>query len=279
MDSSSCARDFGAFARRPRGRPIALVLMCALAFAPCGCSAEGATDSPRAKPAAGARKDAKAEEPKLANPAGRAAIPEAGAASSSPLLPPAAAPNEFHALTLAGARAEVAKQTVYVENYEVMEYPGGDVKEGGVCTDLIVRAFRRAGVDLQKLVHEDRVAHADAYPTKLWDMKKPDKNIDHRRCQNMVVWFKRNARSLTTLIDAANQKEWAGGDVVFFVHEGSSHPWHVAIISDKRAPDGVPLVIHSFPPRTSEGERVDRFGPIHSHFRLERDNLKPAKSE
>src|SRR2546426_1119074 len=93
---------------------------------------------------------------------------------------------------LEGARKEAARETPYIMNYEVIPYPSGDVKDGtGVCTDLVVRAFRNAGVDLQKLLHEDRAAHSEAYPRQIWDEKKPDKNIDHRRCQNLVTWFKR----------------------------------------------------------------------------------------
>ena len=106
---------------------------------------------------------------------------------------------------LGGARAEAARATPYIMEYHVLAYPGGDVPQGtGVCTDLVVRAFRSAGIDLQKLLHEDRVAHPEAYPTHIWDDKRADANIDHRRCQNLDVWFLRHARSLPTATDAAH---------------------------------------------------------------------------
>ena len=171
---------------------------------------------------------------------------------------------------LAGARREAALKTRYVEEYHVLQYPGGDVPAGtGVCTDLIVRALRNAGVDLQQALHEDRVAHPEAYPTQIWSDKKADASIDHRRCQNLAVWFKRHARSLPTALDEQTlQREWQAGDVVFFVRPGQSHPWHVAIVSDRHCGDAMPLIIDGFPPATSETHRLDEFQPIHSHFRL-----------
>lgn len=172
-------------------------------------------------------------------------------------------------LILEGARAEARLRTPYIMEYRTMKYPGGDVPpDTGVCTDLVVRAFRHAGYDLQSLLHEDRVAHPEAYPTRIWNNKQPDKNIDHRRCQNLAVWFRQFTQSLTTETHGKVGKEWQAGDVVFFVRSGKEHPWHVAIISDKHDDDGMPLVIDSFPPNTSETHRLDAFGPIHSHFRL-----------
>ncbi|MCE5231429.1 DUF1287 domain-containing protein [bacterium] len=175
------------------------------------------------------------------------------------------------------ARGEVARHVLYVEEYHVMKYPGGDVpSQTGVCTDLVVRAFRAVGVDLQQELHEDRVANPRAYPIKIWDNKKPDRNIDHRRCQNLAVWFSRFARRLPIEVDAGSiEKNWRAGDVVFFVHQGQTHPWHVAIVSDKKAADGVPLILHGYPPYWSETYRLDALGPIHSHWRMEN---KPART-
>ncbi len=62
--------------------------------------------------------------------------------------------------------------------------------------------------------------------------------------------------------------EWKPGDIVFYVHEGAKHPWHVGLVSDKRDSDGMPMFIDSFPPRTTESDRLDAFVPIHSHFRV-----------
>lgn len=175
----------------------------------------------------------------------------------------------LHRLILEGARSEAEKGTPYIQQYHVLPYPGGDVPpDTGVCTDLVIRAFRNAGIDLQRLVHEDRVAHPEAYPIYVWDYKPADANIDHRRCQNLVVWFKRFTESLPTSLEPTDLPNWQQGDVVFYIRERASHPWHVAVISDKKDFDGRPFVIDAYPPRTSEQNRLNAWAPIHSHFRI-----------
>lgn len=99
----------------------------------------------------------------------------------------------------------------YDPKYTVLAYPNGDVAvEKGVCTDVVIRAFRRAGVDLQKEVHEDMRANFAAYPKK-WSLKSPDKNIDHRRVPNLETFFTRRGKSLPVTQKAADYKP---GDVV-----------------------------------------------------------------
>ena len=84
----------------------------------------------------------------------------------------------------------------YDPSYARLEYPGGDVpRETGVCADVIVRAFRSAGVDLQKEIHEDMAKHFSAYPDK-WSARKPDSNIDHRRVPNLMTFFERTGRAV-----------------------------------------------------------------------------------
>jgi uncharacterized protein YijF (DUF1287 family) len=176
----------------------------------------------------------------------------------------------FGTSILAAARAEAAKHTRYYEDYCELKYPGGDVPANtGVCTDLIVRSLRvAAGIDLQKELQLDMRKAPAAYP-KIWDIKHADSNIDHRRCPNLAVWFTRNATGLTTsLEDDALKTEWQPGDIVFFVRPKATHPWHVAIVSDKRDTRGVPYIVDAFPPETSETHMLDEFAPIHSHYRV-----------
>ncbi len=166
---------------------------------------------------------------------------------------------------LEGARREVHKKTVYKETYEVLSYPGGDVNSQiGVCTDLVIRAFRNADIDIQKLLHEDRKLHPECYPTEIWEYKKPDKNIDHRRCQNLVVFFDRFAKK----IDTHNASAWKPGDVIFFVKDGKKHLWHVGIISDKVDTNGKNLMYHLYPPHCQESP-VQDYESIHSIYRWE----------
>src|ERR1041385_1507689 len=94
-------------------------------------------------------------------------------------LAPKSSPNLK--LIIDGAIEQVGKTTSYDPSYQKLDYPNGDVPiETGVCSDVIVRAFRKAGIDLQKDVHEDMQANFTAYPAK-WGLKSPDSNIDHRQ--------------------------------------------------------------------------------------------------
>jgi len=91
---------------------------------------------------------------------------------------------------LSDAALELTKQeVVYDPGYFVIDYPGGDIPEGrGVCTDVIIRAYRDLGIDLQKLVHEDMKANFSKYPQN-WGLNYPDKNIDHRRVPNLMKFL------------------------------------------------------------------------------------------
>ena len=137
-----------------------------------------------------------------------------------PLKPPeqetevrALAPNSSPNLKLIidGAIEQVGKTTSYDPSYQKLDYPNGDVLiETGVCSDVIVRAFRKAGVDLQKDVHEDMQANFSAYPAK-WGLKSPDANIDHRRVPNLMTYFARKGKSLTSV---AGSENFLPGDIV-----------------------------------------------------------------
>ncbi len=113
---------------------------------------------------------------------------------------------------LSSAAIALTKQKVeYNPAYFIIDYPNGDVPIGkGVCTDVVIRAYRKLGIDLQKEVHEDMVVHFDKYP-KLWQLKQPDKNIDHRRVQNLMVFFSRFGVVKPSSIQA---KDYVPGDIV-----------------------------------------------------------------
>jgi uncharacterized protein len=99
----------------------------------------------------------------------------------------------------------------YDATYFKIDYPNGDVPaDVGVCTDEVIRSYRAVGVDLQKEVHEDMAANFSAYP-RTWGLKKTDKNIDHRRVPNLMVFFARQGASLPITQDARDYKP---GDVV-----------------------------------------------------------------
>lgn len=128
---------------------------------------------------------------------------------------------------LDGAIAQAGVTTEYDPAYVALEYPGGDVPEKtGVCSDVVVRAFRKAGIDLQKEVHEDIKAARSEYPTK-WGANAPDKNIDHRRVLNLMRYFERKGKSLSISDDAA---EYQPGDIVAW--ELSNGVDHIGIVTN-----------------------------------------------
>src|SRR5256886_2647444 len=110
-----------------------------------------------------------------------------------------------------GAIDQVGKTTSYDPSYQKIDYPNGDVPiETGVCSDVIVRAFRKVGIDLQKDVHEDMKRTFSAYPTR-WGLSGPDSNIDHRRVPNLMTYFGRKGKSLATITGSEN---FLPGDIV-----------------------------------------------------------------
>lgn len=129
---------------------------------------------------------------------------------------------------LENAVEQTTKTKSYDPNYTVLAYPMGDVSiEKGVCTDVVVRAFRAAGVDLQREVHEDMTANFAAYPKK-WNLKSPDANIDHRRVPNLQTFFTRRGKSLPI---TDKPEDYKPGDVVTWDLNGKGMT-HVGLISN-----------------------------------------------
>lgn len=116
----------------------------------------------------------------------------------------------------------------YTQDYFVISYPNGDVPiETGACTDVVIRAFRNAGIDLQKEVHEDMTQNFALYPTK-WNLAKPDTNIDHRRVLNLQTYFTRKGKSLPITEKAKNYQP---GDIVSWDLDGKGMT-HIGVVSN-----------------------------------------------
>ncbi len=146
-------------------------------------------------------------------------------------------------LILLGAREEVNRKTRYDATYQAISYPGGDLNPGrGACTDVVIRALRLAGYDLQQLIHEDMCKNFDLYP-QLWGLSGPDPNIDHRRTQNQIIFFKRFGESLTLDVSKTDLSQWKHGDFVYWQLPGGQQ--HTGVISDRTGTRGFPLVIHN----------------------------------
>ena len=137
---------------------------------------------------------------------------------------------------------EQTRQTFeYDPSYAKLDYPNGDVPiERGVCADVIVRAFRNAGIDLQKEVHEDMVRHFSAYPAK-WGARRPDSNIDHRRVPNLMTLFERKSKSVPI---TRKSSDYIPGDVVAW--ELDNRLLHIGLVTDAVAGDTQNyLVVHN----------------------------------
>ena len=143
---------------------------------------------------------------------------------------------------LADSALVLTRQNVqYDPSYFQIDYPDGDIPaDKGVCTDVVIRAYRKLGVDLQKEVHEDMSAHFDEYP-KNWGLKTPDKNIDHRRVPNLMTFFKRQG---TVKKITQDPNDYKPGDIVCWNLGGGIT--HIGIVSGKKSNDGQRyLIIHN----------------------------------
>jgi len=160
------------------------------------------------------------------------------------------------------ARAQIGVTIGYDGTYRQLDYPLGDVSvQTGVCTDVIIRALRQQNIDLQQLVHEDMVRHFAVYPQK-WGLKRTDRNIDHRRVPNLETWFARHAESLSlTDLDS-----YQPGDIVTWRLPGTL--LHIGIVSDRRAEDGAPLIIHNIGRGTQEENILNEYSRI-THYRYQ----------
>jgi uncharacterized protein len=161
---------------------------------------------------------------------------------------------------LDAAHAQVGVTVRYDPAYESIPFPGGDVPmERGVCTDVVVRAYRAAGIDLQLLLNEDMRKAFHLYPRN-WGALKPDPNIDHRRVPNLAVFFTRHGQSLPVTQEPHGYKP---GDIVAWkLPDGRPH---IGIVSD-RTTDGRPLIVHNI----GQGAQVEDllFGfTITGHYR------------
>ena len=141
---------------------------------------------------------------------------------------------------IAAARTQVGTTVHYDPAYTVLPFPNGDVPRAkGVCTDVVIRAYRDAfALDLQALVNADMRADFAAYPRK-WGLSGPDRNIDHRRVPNLATWFARHHLALPVPRDPAG---WQPGDIFTSLVAGTGT--HIGLVSDRRGA-AAPMIIHN----------------------------------
>lgn len=136
----------------------------------------------------------------------------------------------FYAKLSDAALTLTKDRVAYDGNYYTIPYPNGDVpKNKGVCTDVVIRAYRKLGTDLQKEVHEDMKKHFAAYP-KTWGLRATDRNIDHRRVPNLQVFFSRHGEKLAV---TSNPGDYKPGDLVTWMLAGNLP--HIGIVVNKKS--------------------------------------------
>lgn len=187
--------------------------------------------------------------PRRAVLVGGAALAIAGCGPASAEVRPA---SPRARLLIAAARRQVGVTLAYDPAYTRLDYPGGDVPRAkGVCTDVVIRAYRDAlGIDLQRDVHEDMASSFARYPRR-WGLSRPDRNIDHRRVPNLETFWTRQSARLAIPSRAA---EWQPGDL-FTALIGGRLP-HTGVVSDRVAANGNPLVIHNIGGGTREEDML-----------------------
>ena len=168
-------------------------------------------------------------------------VPVLLAAGLAAVAGPASADAAFGRRLAEAAKARTAYDVTYDGAYRSIPYPMGDVPaDRGVCTDVLIRAYRALGIDLQERVHEDMRAAFSAYPA-LWGLRRPDPNIDHRRVPNLRTFFTRNGLALPVSQDPADYRP---GDVVSW--DLAPGLPHIGLVIADRSADGArPLVVHN----------------------------------
>lgn len=151
--------------------------------------------------------------------------------------------DSFQAKFVRAAIDRTNDQVTYDGSYFGISYPYGDVPANlGVCTDVVIRSYRKVNIDLQKLVHEDMKLNFSVYPSKrIWGLSRTDTNIDHRRVPNLQVFFSRNGRSLNITQEGSDYKP---GDLVTWMLPGNLP--HIGIVIKATSADGQrPLIVHN----------------------------------
>ena len=168
--------------------------------------------------------------------------------------------------SLSKVAIELTKQQVtYDPAYITIPYPNGDVPANkGVCTDVIIRAYRKLGIDLQKEVHEDMKTHFSKYPQR-WGLKHPDKNIDHRRVPNLMTFFSRHGKILPI---TNNPKDYAPGNIVCWNLGGGLT--HIGIVVNKKSTDGKRYkIVHNIGSGQNEEDMLFNYTII-GHYRYKK---------
>ncbi len=164
---------------------------------------------------------------------------------------------------ISAAKERTRHDVVYDGRYVTIAYPMGDVpNDRGVCTDVIIRAYRKVGIDLQVEVHRDMKANFKYYPN-IWGLSGPDPNIDHRRVPNLQVFFQRRGKQLPV---SDRAEAYRPGDLVTWMLPGNLP--HIGIVVDRKSRDAKRfMIVHNIGRGPRMEDRLFEF-PITGHYRF-----------
>jgi hypothetical protein len=154
---------------------------------------------------------------------------------------PGSAQDVFYTRLAQQAHQLTQQKVTYDSRYFSIPYPNGDVPaDKGVCTDVVIRAYRKVGIDLQVEVHEDMKSNFDRYPS-LWGLRSTDRNIDHRRVPNLMTFFSRKGLELTV---TKKPSDYLPGDIVCWSLGGAIT--HIGLVTEERSTQaGQYLIVHN----------------------------------
>lgn len=169
---------------------------------------------------------------------------------------------EFYRRLAQAAESQLSTAVTYSSAYYPIAYPMGDIPAHlGVCSDVVIRAYRALGIDLQQQVHQDMAQNFMAYP-KIWRLLKPDTHIDHRRVPNLMTFFNRAGASLPLSLQP---EDYLPGDLVAW--DIGQSLTHIGLISDKKSEQsGAPLIIHNIGAGVQQEDKLFAYRII-GHYR------------
>ena len=171
--------------------------------------------------------------------------------------------NSFSQALEAAARERTHHDVTYDGSYRRLAYPDGDIPDHlGVCTDVVIRSYRALGIDFQRLIHEDMRKAFSQYP-KNWGLKRPDRNIDHRRVPNIQAYLRRQKASLPV---TDNPKDYLPGDLVTWMLPGNL-PHIGIVVSNPEAGNQHPWIVHNVGAGPKLEDRLFGF-PLTGHYRF-----------
>ncbi len=175
------------------------------------------------------------------------------------------ADGDFYSLLGAAALERSQNEVKYDGSYFKIDFPNGDIAaDRGKAEDLIVRAYRTVGIDLQVDLHEDIKANFYSYP-QLYHAKGPDTNIDHRRVKNLQRFFYRKGQALVKTLDS---EDYSVGDIVIWnLLDGGKHIG--IVVPGPGAKKTEPWVVHNIGNGPVWEDKLFDY-PIDGHYRYEK---------